>query len=100
MKFRKSFIKIIGIIPIVIILFFAYLMVAYSPKYIIGYFSHLTPKAMGNYQNYPTKEIKNSNKVFHFKKNINEDYIESLFNYKFRILLFCATHDPHLNFHI
>ena len=61
-------------------------MVAYSPKYIIGYFSHLTPKAMGNYQNYSTKEIKNSNKVFHFKKNINEDYIESLFNYKFRIL--------------
>ena len=61
-------------------------MVAYSPKYIIRYFSHLTPKAMGNYQNYSTKEIKNSNKVFHFKKNINEDYIESLFNYKFRIL--------------
>ena len=84
MKFLKNITKILGIILIIIIMFFAYLMISFSPQYIIGYLR--AGEGFSDYKNYSTKEIKNSNNVFHFKKELDEEYIEVLFDYKLRIL--------------
>ena len=85
MKFLKSITKISGIILIVIIIFFVYLMVTYGPKYAYRY-TFWTPPGNSDFQKFPTRKILNSDKPFQFEKKTDEAYIESLFNYKFRIL--------------
>jgi len=70
---------------IVLFLFFAYLMISYSPTYIYRY-AFWTPPGNEDLQKFPSREIKNPDIVFHFKEKLNEDYVESLFEDKFRFI--------------
>jgi len=85
MKFLKSITKILGIILIVLIIFFVFFMAACSPKYAYRY-TFWTPPGNSDFQKFSTRKIQNSDKPFQFEKKTDETYIESLFNYKFRIL--------------
>ncbi len=76
--------KVTGCVLIGILLFLVYLMIAYSPQYIISYIFYGEEPGNLTYQKFSTREIKKSDTVFHFRKKVDEDYIESLFNDKIR----------------
>jgi len=81
MRVKRAFIFTL----IVLLLFFVCLVISCSPTYIYRY-AFWTPPGNEDLKKFPSKEIKNPDNVFNFKKKLNEKYIESLFEDKLRII--------------
>ncbi len=69
---------------VIIVIFLAYLLIAYNPKYIYRYVVEGAPPGNDDFRKFPTKEIKKSDSVFHFKNKLEVEYVENLFRDKIR----------------
>lgn len=75
----KKAIKIILITPLLlIVLFLIGLSIKYTPTYVYRLITQNVADVY-DYKYYTNRHIKGSNETFHFAKNLDEDYVESLF---------------------
>jgi CubicO group peptidase (beta-lactamase class C family) len=80
MKFIIRIFKLIlGSLLLVVVIFFTYMSVKYSPVYVYRLITQNVADVY-DYGYYQNRDIKGSESTNHFAKNIDEEYVESLFH--------------------